>query len=43
MTERKNLKINVKTYDRLRDAKRRFETWDGMLNRVLDEAEENDG
>ena len=40
MTSRKNLKINEETYDRLREAKGRFETWDGMLNRLVDEADE---
>ena len=37
---RKNLKINEETYDRLRDAKGQFETWDGMLNRLVDQADE---
>ena len=37
MTERKNLKIDVKTYERLREEKGQYETWDGALNRILDE------
>ena len=37
---RKNLKINEDTYQKLREAKGRFETWDGMLNRLVDEADE---
>jgi len=39
MTGRKNLKITEETYDRLRDAKGQYETWDGCLNRILDEHE----
>jgi hypothetical protein len=38
MTDRKNLKITEETYDRLREEKNRFETWDGMLNRLVDDA-----
>jgi len=37
MTDRKNLKIDEQTYDRLREQKGQFETWDGTLNRMLDE------
>jgi len=37
MSERKNLKIEVDTYERLREEKGQYETWDGMLNRVVDE------
>jgi len=37
MSERKNLKIDSETYERLREEKGKYETWDGMLNRVLDE------
>jgi len=39
MTNRKNLKITEETYDRLRDEKGQYETWDGCLNRLLDESE----
>jgi len=39
MTERKNLKITVETYERMKDEKKQYETWDGMLNRVLDDSE----
>ena len=35
---RKNLKINEETYERLLDAKGRFETWDGCLNRLVEQA-----
>jgi len=38
MSNRKNLKISVETYDRLRDAKTKFETWDGLLNRLIKES-----
>ena len=37
MTKRKNLKINVEMYERLREEKGQYETWDGALNRMLDE------
>jgi hypothetical protein len=37
MSERKNLKIDVETYERLREEKGQYETWDGALNRMLDE------
>jgi len=40
MTERKNLKIAEDTYDKLRNAKGEYETWDGCLNRLLSEANE---
>ena len=40
MTERKNLKIDVETYERLREEKGQYETWDGALNRMLDEIDE---
>ena len=41
MTERKNLKIDVETYDRLREEKGQYETWDGALNRMLDELDDD--
>lgn len=40
MTDRKNLKIDPETYHRLRDEKQQFETWDAMLNRLVDETAE---
>ena len=39
MTERKNIKLDPETFDRLEAEKRKFETWDGCINRVLDELE----
>ena len=36
MTDRKNLKIDEQTYDRLRALKGQYETWDGFLNRAAD-------
>ena len=41
MTERKNLKIDVETYERLREEKGQYETWDGALNRILDEIDDD--
>lgn len=38
MTERKNLKIDVDTYERLREEKGKYENWKHLLNRLLDEA-----
>ena len=35
MTERKNLKIALDTYDDLKDEKRDMETWDSLLRRLL--------
>jgi hypothetical protein len=40
MTERKNLKVDVDTYERLREEKGRHETWAGALNRMLDELDD---
>ena len=37
MTERKNIKIDVDTYERLREEKGQYETWNLALNRMLDE------
>jgi predicted CopG family antitoxin len=42
MTDRKNLKIDEDTYERLRDEKGEYETWNLVLNRLLDLAEEAD-
>jgi hypothetical protein len=40
MSDRKNLKITEETYNRRRGEKGEYETWDGMLNRLVDETEE---
>jgi len=40
MSERKNLKVAVETYDKLRDEKRKHETWDHFFNRMIRETEE---
>ncbi len=37
MTNRKNLKISEETYEKLREAKGKYETWDGMFHRLLEE------
>lgn len=39
MDDRKNLKIDHDTFERLSDAKRDGETWDGFFNRVVDTIE----
>jgi len=36
MSDRKNLKISEETYENLRERKGKYETWDGMLNRLLE-------
>ena len=41
MSERKNIKIDVETYERLREEKGQYETWDGALNRMLDELDDD--
>lgn len=40
MTDRKNLKVDPETYERLRELKGEFETWDGCLNRIADAVEQ---
>jgi len=43
MTEpRKNIKMRQKTYYALKEEKKRMETWDTMLARLLDEAKEGE-
>jgi predicted CopG family antitoxin len=42
MTDRKNLKIDEKTYERLSDEKGEYETWNLVINRLLDLADEAD-
>ena len=39
MTERKNLKIDVEMYERLREEKTQYETWNHLFDRLLEEAE----
>jgi len=38
MSERKNIKIDVETYNRLREKKGKYENWKHLFNRLLDEA-----
>ena len=38
MTDRKNLKIDAEMYDRLREAKTQYETWNAFFDRLLSEA-----
>jgi len=38
MTDRKNLKIAEETYNSLREEKGQYQTWDGFLNELLDQA-----
>jgi len=40
MSDRKNLKINEDTHEKLSQAKRDNETWDGFFNRLLDDRNE---
>jgi hypothetical protein len=40
MTERRNIKVDDKTFERYRDEKGEYETWNLALNRILDELEE---
>lgn len=42
MTDRKNLKIGAEMYDRLRDAKTQYETWNAFFDRLLAEAGADD-
>lgn len=35
MTDRKNLKIDAPMYDRLREEKRQYETWNAFFDRLL--------
>jgi hypothetical protein len=36
MTDRKNIKVDPETFERLREKKGRYETWDGFFNRMVD-------
>jgi hypothetical protein len=40
MTDRKNIKIDEETYERYREEKGEYETWNLTLNRILDELED---
>lgn len=37
MSDRKNLKIDPEMYDRLKDEKREYETWNALFDRLLRE------
>jgi len=37
MTDRKNLKIDPEMYDRLRDEKKKYETWNAFFDRLVEE------
>jgi predicted CopG family antitoxin len=39
MTNRKNLKISPDVYDQLTDEKESYETWDGMMLRLLEQSD----
>ena len=39
MTERKNLKIDKEMYDRLREEKTQYETWNHLFDLLLKEAD----
>jgi hypothetical protein len=38
MTDRKNLKIDPAMYERLREEKTQYETWNAFFDRLLNEA-----
>ena len=40
MTERKNLKIDPEMYDRLKEEKTQYETWNHLFDRLLEEQDE---
>jgi hypothetical protein len=42
MSERKNLKLSPESYQLLKQHKRRYETWDGMIHRIFDDNMETD-
>ena len=37
MADRKNLKIDPEMYQRLREEKSEYETWNGLFDRLLDD------
>ena len=39
MSKRKSLKIDKEMYDRLREEKTQYETWNHLFDRLLEEAE----
>jgi len=42
MTDRKNIKIDAEMYERLRDEKGGYETWNALFDRLLSEVEDDD-
>jgi predicted CopG family antitoxin len=42
MTERKNIKIDAEMYERLRDEKTQYETWNAFFDRLLGEVEDGE-
>jgi hypothetical protein len=42
MTNRKNLKIDCEMYERLRGEKTEYETWNGLFDRLLSEASDDE-
>lgn len=40
MTNRKNIKVDEATFDRLAELKGEYETWPGLLNRAADALED---
>ena len=40
MSDRKNLKIDVEMYERLREEKRQYETWNAFFERLLAERDD---
>ena len=40
MTDRKNLKIDAAMYERLREEKTQYETWNAFFDRLLSEVED---
>ena len=41
MSNRKNLKIDEPMYERLREEKGEYETWNGLFDRLLAEANDD--
>jgi len=42
MVDRKNIKIRTEMYDRLRDEKTEYETWNDLFDRLLQEASDDE-
>ena len=36
MTNRKNIKVSEETFERLKEEKGKYDTWDGFLNGLID-------